>query len=340
MVTRSRLVVFSLMILGVVSLSACMRPAPGPMHPESAAIGVMLEKQWSKGGLVEYAERVYFVRWNDSDDPTAQNDIIESNFSHGNRTYLLNAKPGRYSAVAASDYTALKKARKSTLTAKSDARRQPSMPLGAVGLYAALSGMEGRAPGRIAATLNDPGGPFAAVNNPVGATAHTTMDAAAWAPGPARGNGFAGVLAGAAILQAREPALLAQTFDAAEPEGDRLDDYQAYTTYFSEELVRKTVVEVGPGDFAVMGSFQVLMENNIRYADKVQDYYYRTIHPFVSDLYGMPFVDPDNSFASRAHLLKERKGREVERELLEKALDDLRGTPWVPLVRRKLEALR
>ncbi len=100
MVTRSRLVVFSLIILGVVSLSACMRPAPGPMRPESAAIGLILEKQWSKGGIVEYAARVYFIRWNDSADPTAQNEIIESNFSRGNRTYLLNAKPGGEAATS------------------------------------------------------------------------------------------------------------------------------------------------------------------------------------------------------------------------------------------------
>jgi hypothetical protein len=196
--------------------------------------------------------------------------------------------------------------------------------------------MEGRAPARMAATLGNLGGPFATA----GATAGTTVGTAAAASGPAQGRGFAAVLAGAAISQVRQAALLAQTRDAAEPEGDHLDEYQAYTTYFSEELVRETVVEVGAGDFAVMGSFQVLMNNSIRNADKVQDYYYRTIHPFVSDLYGMPFVDPDNSFASLAQLLHGRKGREVERELLEKALDDLSGTPWVPLVRRKLEALR
>jgi len=323
MVTRSRLVVFSLIILGVVSLSACMRPAPGPMRPESAAIGVILEKQWSKGGIVEYAARVYFIRWNDSADPTAQNEIIESNFSRGNRAYLLNAKPGRYSAVAASDYTTLKKMRRGTLTANSDSPWPALTPPGAAGLYAPLFGMEGRAPGRKAVTLENLGAPFAMV------------DAADSAPGPAQGKGFAAVLAGAAKSQAKQNSLLAQESDSP-----NIDEYKAYTTYFSEELVRKTVVEVRAGDFAVMGSFQLLMENNIRYADKVQDYYYRTIHPFVSDLYGMPFVDPDNSFASRAQLLDERKGREVERELLEKALDDLSGTPWVPLVRRKLKALQ
>lgn len=50
------------------------------------------------------AEIVYFVR-TDTEDPLVKDTLIPSNYASGGYLYLLNAPPGRYSAVAAS-YTA------------------------------------------------------------------------------------------------------------------------------------------------------------------------------------------------------------------------------------------
>lgn len=100
----SRWILIAVMTAGLAIAAGCVSP-PGPLSGESAAIGVMLEKQWSENGFRANAERIYFIRWNDDSDPAKQNDIIESNYNRGGRVYLFNAKPGRYSAVAAVDFT-------------------------------------------------------------------------------------------------------------------------------------------------------------------------------------------------------------------------------------------
>lgn len=279
MVTISRLTNLLLVTVWIAALSACVY-VPKPQNTDSAAIGIIIEKQWSEGGMKEDSQRIYFIRWNDSDDPIKQDDIIESNFFSGNRVYLLNAKPGRYSAVAASDFIGF---------------RSPAHNMTA---------------GRF------------------GGGASSPRHGAAL---PVAYNKLSGSMSGGIMVQSTDPEA---------SDGDQIDDYRAFTTYFPKDLVELTSVQVRSGEFAVMGRFQVLMHHGIRRGDKVQNYYYRLVNPSISDLYGMPILDTENSIATRAQLVKERRGPEVKRELLQFALDDLGGTPWVPLVRRNLERLR
>jgi hypothetical protein len=54
----------------------------------------------------------------------------------------------------------------------------------------------------------------------------------------------------------------------------------------------------------------------------------------------MPILDIHNTVSTRAQLVRERRGRQAKRELLQQALDDFADTGWEPLVRRKLDRLR
>ena len=310
--SASLIVVTAAIALG---LSACLPPPVAPERTDSAALGVKMEKRWAGfGGSVSPA-RVYFIRWNGGNDPASQREIIQSNFSRGDRVYLLNAKPGRYSAVAASDFSSVKRLRRRAAERIGQTAALPSMfrggaPAGRAGSGIAVFHAARRTPSPLASAIT-PGNP-----GNLGLV-----------PGPSGGSPISGVL-------------LVQTDVGGESEGDHLDDYQVYTTYFSERLVRKTQVEVRSGGFAVMGEWVVEMENAIEGADRVQDHFYRLIHPFMDDPVGTPIVDPDNAFSSRARLAKEDRGKEAEVQFLRQALKDLAETPWTAIVQKRLDALR
>lgn len=263
----------------IALISACVKP-PAPENSGSAAVGIVTEKQWSKGGWKENSQRVYFIRWNDSDDPTKQDEIIESNFHRDGRVYLLNAEPGRYSAVAATDFTGY--AFEGNGNSPRIARRGTSPARPTFASYTSSRPFQGRERGK-----------------------HLR---------------FVGTMDG--------------------QDGDQIDEYSAFTTYFSEDLVNKTSVEVRAGEFAVMGRFQVLMKWGIRGGDRVQVHFFHKIGPKMSDPYGMPIYDIDNNRATRAQLVKESRSGETRREILESALGDFSGTPWESMVRRQADKLR
>lgn len=91
-----------------VALAGCVPPAPGPAAETSAAIGISLENRWETAGWFgNIPEWVHLVRWSEDGDVTNQTEVVTSNFQRGNRAYLLNAKPGRYSAIASSEVSAI-----------------------------------------------------------------------------------------------------------------------------------------------------------------------------------------------------------------------------------------
>jgi len=87
---------------GVSLALACAGPPPPVQAPanESAAliaIKVALDKEGE-------TERLYFVRLEDG-ETVIQDEVVSSNYFEDGYVYLLNAKPGRYVAVAAAKLT-------------------------------------------------------------------------------------------------------------------------------------------------------------------------------------------------------------------------------------------
>jgi hypothetical protein len=85
----------------VFLISGCASmPVPKMDDPETSVIGIPVEIQAPIGIISNKAERIFFVKIEGGDDVT-QNQAIPSNFAVDGRIYLLNAKPGKYAAVAA-----------------------------------------------------------------------------------------------------------------------------------------------------------------------------------------------------------------------------------------------
>lgn len=67
--------------------------------PDSSVIGISVRTVTLKI-VRSKAETVYFVKLDEKDENNLGSKIIPSNFSRGGYAYLVNAKPGRYAAVA------------------------------------------------------------------------------------------------------------------------------------------------------------------------------------------------------------------------------------------------
>lgn len=141
------------------------------------------------------------------------------------------------------------------------------------------------------------------------------------------------------VVAVSDPLIKLGTRVAFNPLGE-LDEWEVYTTYLNEDSILKTEVEVKPGSFTVMGSFLVEMEHAISYGDKAQRYFHLVVDQTVVDPYGNPIVDPDNSVASRANLVKDRRGKESEIHFLQTALRHLAGSGWNRPVQRSLQRAR
>lgn len=92
----------STMTLAIAGLAfACTTPPPPPVElPVDANSGVIgIKVAVDKLGSTE---RAYFVRLDDG-DPLARPYVIQANYFEDGYVYLLNARPGRYAAVAASN---------------------------------------------------------------------------------------------------------------------------------------------------------------------------------------------------------------------------------------------
>jgi hypothetical protein len=85
---------------GAVLALACAGPPPVPPANEGAGlIAIKVVRDGLGGGLETH--RGYFVRVEEGGDPLSRQVLIPSNYSGDGYVYLLNARPGRYAAVAA-----------------------------------------------------------------------------------------------------------------------------------------------------------------------------------------------------------------------------------------------
>jgi hypothetical protein len=82
-------------VLGLVSCATA--PAPRPLGPESAAIGISV-KIYQVGPDLS-AQQVYLIKLNEGEGLYTQGNFIRSNYVKGGQAYFLNLKPGRYAAV-------------------------------------------------------------------------------------------------------------------------------------------------------------------------------------------------------------------------------------------------
>ena len=78
----------------------CINAGPKVEDPQASAIGIQVETQAPVGIFSHKPDRIFFVRI-DGEGNIEQNQVIPSNFAKDGRIYLLNAKPGKYAAVAA-----------------------------------------------------------------------------------------------------------------------------------------------------------------------------------------------------------------------------------------------
>lgn len=88
-------------ILSVLLVAGCASmPVPRMEDPQTSAVGIQVETQAPIGILSQTPDRIFFVKLDGEGDIT-QSQVIASNFAKDGRIYLLNAKPGKYAAVAA-----------------------------------------------------------------------------------------------------------------------------------------------------------------------------------------------------------------------------------------------
>ena len=90
---RSTIVTF--IVLGLVSCATA--PAPRPLGPGSAAIGISV-KIYQIGPDLS-PQQIYLIKLNEGEDLYTQGNFIRSNYFKGGQAYFLNLKPGRYAAV-------------------------------------------------------------------------------------------------------------------------------------------------------------------------------------------------------------------------------------------------
>ena len=100
-----RILIFAVLLGGLGTVAAsCSTQGPAAKLPDSGAIGVVVEKRWPKHtSPAENSNKVYFIRLRGIEELKTQTELFHSNFHRDGQVYLLNAKPGRYVVVAASD---------------------------------------------------------------------------------------------------------------------------------------------------------------------------------------------------------------------------------------------
>lgn len=76
-------------------------PPPRPLEKGRSIVAIEITVRKEVFRFITYQpDKVYFVRANDSDDVMIQDRVIPSNYTRGDYFYLVNARPGRYAAVA------------------------------------------------------------------------------------------------------------------------------------------------------------------------------------------------------------------------------------------------
>ncbi len=127
--------------------------------------------------------------------------------------------------------------------------------------------------------------------------------------------------------------LLARTHD---PNEGATGEIRIMTTYLSDEMIRRTMVEVAPGGFTFAGHLAVQRDHGITQGDRAVNHFHPLENPTLLDHSGV-IVVPAVESASRGTRLKIERGRDATAGFLAQALRDLEGSGWVPAVRRALE---
>ncbi len=307
-------------------LGACSLPIPAPRLANSAAIGISVREWWApREWLEEHPEMGYFIRLNEAGDVTAPVEIIRSNYYRQHRLYLLNAKPGRYALVATSEFAKLQFQMPWRAWQKPwPARRNHRRPAGG---FLARGQARGYGASRgISMVFSGSGGGFQPWWNRFAGIGFQETGRALFSRR---------VLYSRGALNSQRSARLVSTMRNKDSE---TFDYFVYTTYFSRPMILKTIVEVLPGRFAVMGAFRVRRHRGMSTADPAQKYYHGTIETDSVDPRGRPIYNGggDFSIASRGEMKEALGDAAAEKLFLREALQDFRGTPWEALVRRAL----
>ena len=297
--------------------------APPPADNDSAGIGIAVTEL----GLGDWTPKlVYFVRMTDSENLIEQVEVSRSNYSRGNRAYLLNARPGRYVAVAASVYV------QRTLPGDPVASALPrvfrlqrqehwALPNG-IAPRRGRAYRAGRAP---ADTLSSSWQRVSTSNSQTGREGKFLLLRAAHAR--------------VETTAETKPVAISQMIQASNRDNN---DAWVFTMYFSEDLVRQTAVDVRPGTFTVIGGFLVEASYGIRHGDRVQRFYHTKIDPTVQNVAGQAVFNDSSDLLVplRGALIEARRDRAAEAEFLAKALQDLEDTGWAPIIERRLATLR
>jgi len=96
---KKTMLIAAAVLLSSPWVEAKRTPLPEP-NPERGAIAVKMRGRFPAGNKAP-AVQVYFVRLREEADRYGAEAVIPSNFSRDKQVYLLNARPGRYIAVAA-----------------------------------------------------------------------------------------------------------------------------------------------------------------------------------------------------------------------------------------------
>ena len=84
-----------------VAVPAAAAEAPlAPPDPECGRIGVSVHVQQGLAKLKVAARSVYLVRLEEDGDPLRASEVVAADHANQGRLYVLNARPGRYAAVA------------------------------------------------------------------------------------------------------------------------------------------------------------------------------------------------------------------------------------------------
>jgi hypothetical protein len=92
-------------LLGLALLAACgTTPAPSPEADDRAAVAISVRTRFPGDAQWGRPKIVYFVRLEAEGDPSHAPEVLKSNHHFDGITYLVNAPPGYYAAVASTEH--------------------------------------------------------------------------------------------------------------------------------------------------------------------------------------------------------------------------------------------
>lgn len=91
------------MALFAAAAWAATPPLPAP-DPGRGSVAISIRDKAPSACSHSSAVQVFFVRLDEETDLLKAETVLPSNFSRGKQVFLLNAKPGRYVAVASAEH--------------------------------------------------------------------------------------------------------------------------------------------------------------------------------------------------------------------------------------------